>query len=176
MQRPFIQRALWLGLILSTCTPTPVFAQPEFDPATECFDEVPDNVDDAVEPVDSAPLDDTTGAPNRGLTSADDSDRDGVPDHWDVCVHRWDPDQEDEDGDGVGDACEGWSVWHSGWVLESAQPAQVADERVERGTETQTQEMMGCDIAPGGRTPWLWMWVIIVGAGARRRADAPGRS
>ncbi len=176
MQRLSTQRALWLGLVLSTCTPTPVFALPGFDPAAECFDEVPDNVDDAVEPVGSTPSDAPRDTPNRGRTSAQDSDDDGVPDRQDVCAHVSDPNQEDEDGDGVGDACEGRSVWRDHWVIESEGPDHDAPETDEGGIVTPKMRWTGCDIAPDTTTHWLWMWVVIMGAGARRRTRAPGRS
>lgn len=35
-----------------------------------------------------------------------DSDNDGIPDGHDGCPHAWDPDQNDTDADGVGDACQ----------------------------------------------------------------------
>ena len=44
-------RALCLAMSLSACAPIPVMAQFEFHPAEDSFDDVPDNVDDTVEPV-----------------------------------------------------------------------------------------------------------------------------
>lgn len=40
------------------------------------------------------------------LYRAGDDDDDGVGHHRDNCVHAWNPDQSDSDGDGLGDACD----------------------------------------------------------------------
>lgn len=55
------------------------------------------------QPMDAAPL----CPPNAVADSTADSDHDGIPDIVDNCVAVANPDQHDEDGDCLGDACDG---------------------------------------------------------------------
>jgi len=53
---------------------------------------------------------DSDGAPDScdvcpGYNDSDDYDEDGVPDHCDICPSAYDPGQEDNNLDGIGDAC-----------------------------------------------------------------------
>ncbi|UCD64674.1 MAG: DUF5123 domain-containing protein [Candidatus Zixiibacteriota bacterium] len=41
-----------------------------------------------------------------------DPDDDNIPDECDNCWLTYNPDQADSDGDGVGDACEGFTIWY----------------------------------------------------------------
>ena len=44
--------------------------------------------------------------------TGDDADSDNVPDECDNCPYTYNPDQTDSDGDGIGDLCEGLTIWY----------------------------------------------------------------
>ena len=57
---------------------------------------------------------------SRPCSLPGDEDGDGLPDGSDNCPHRYNPDQQDTDGDGVGDACEAPPLWPAHASLEIA--------------------------------------------------------
>jgi uncharacterized protein (TIGR03382 family) len=168
--------AILVGLTLATCGPTPVFAQEGVGPASECFDAVPDTVDDTVEPLDEARPRDREAERDSGDRDRADADGDGVPDRFDLCPDAPQPAQEDSDGDGVGDACECVRELWPGLVVEPMGPSFINGRREVSGPAPEATAM-GCDAPLAGDGHGGSACVVLlalVGVRRRRRPTPDG--
>ena len=167
-----VSAATLLSLTLAACGPTLVFAQEGFGPARWCFGAVPENIDDAVEPLHEARR--CGGDAERALRGRHQADArgDGVPDRSDLCRDARDPVQ--EDGDGVGDACECFREFWPGLVVEPMGPGFVSG-RAESGAVGHAPEAaaVGCDATPWGDGHRRAAWMALLALGVARRRGQP---